>query len=241
MSRKIISFVTGDALNVELSAPYPASKNVPDWYKKISQYIGGEKTFKDGNNNSTIKKCVPFLDSLTCGYIMPLGSDIFITKQITSDPAFNGNSIPYYSWGVGAHIEFHPSAQAPGHPQNPRSNPIPKFINQWSIKTPPGHSCLFIPPLSQENAKFKILPGIVDTDTYNSPVNFPFMLSDPDFEGLIPAGTPIAQVIPFKRDAWQMEIEVDESQKLRNSVMGRLRSRAFEGYKSLFWSKKEFR
>lgn len=241
LNKKIITFFTEDKLNIELSSPYPASKNIPDWYKKIPQYVGGKKVFKNGNNNSTIKKCVPFLDALTCGYIIPLGSDLYITRENTNDPGVKSKDIPYYSWGSGTHIEFHPERQAPKHPKNKTGYPIPKFINPWSIKTPPGYSCLFIPPLSYEEEKFRILPGIVDTDTYNSPVNFPFMLCDPNFEGLIPSGTPIAQVIPFKRDSWEMEIKVDKGGEIKNSITGRLRSKAFEGYKTLFWSKKEFK
>ena len=47
---------------------------------------------------------------------------------------------------------------------------------------------------------FTIMDGIVDTDSYNALVNFPFFLNDWSYEGLIPAGTPMAQVIPFKRE-----------------------------------------
>jgi predicted membrane-bound spermidine synthase len=88
---------------------------------------------------------------------------------------------------------------------------------------------------------FTILPGIVDTDTYTAPVNFPFVLNDINFEGLIPAGTPIAQVIPIKRDEWQMSLgtqkEFDEQQKVTN----RLQTKFFDRYKSMFRQVKEYK
>jgi len=85
------------------------------------------------------------------------------------------------------------------------------------------------------------LPGIVDTDKYNSPVNFPFILNDIKFTGLIPAGTPIAQVIPFKRDSWKMsfgsEKEIIESTKIDKT----LKRKFFDVYRNIFWSSKDFK
>ena len=43
---------------------------------------------------------------------------------------------------------------------------------------------------------------MVDTDKYPIPVHFPFLLKK-NFEGLIKQGTPIIQVIPFKRESWK--------------------------------------
>jgi hypothetical protein len=56
---------------------------------------------------------------------------------------------------------------------------------------------------------------------------------------LIPAGTPIAQVIPVKRDSWKMDIteDVDES----NNISKFLSSQYFDRYKRLFWEKKEYK
>jgi hypothetical protein len=88
---------------------------------------------------------------------------------------------------------------------------------------------------------FTILPGIVDTDQYNAPVNFPFVLNDVTYEGLIPAGTPMAQVIPFKRESWEMSLGTQEDLENQNKTTIRLRTRFFDSYKSQFRQPKEYK
>ena len=136
-------------------------------------------------------------------------------------------------------IEFHSIAQAPYHP-NVSNQQFPKFMNPWSTTTPKGYSSLFIPPVHGANPYFTILEGLVDTDKYTSPVNFPFTLNNLDFEGLIPAGTPVAQVIPIKREGWSIGKE-SEKNLLKRKQVGYLRnSKFYDKYKKMFWEKKEY-
>ena len=120
------------------------------------------------------------------------------------------------------------------------NQPIPKWKNPWGIETPKGFSCLIINPVHSSNLYFSILEGIVDTDRYTSPTNFPFVLKDPEFEGMIPAGTPLAQVIPFKRSSWKMEMGTEKNLKKVRENRDDLSSVFFDRYKRLFWSKKEY-
>lgn len=138
-------------------------------------------------------------------------------------------------------IEFHSIAQAPYHP-NVKDGPFAKLVNPWSIITPKGYSSLFIPPVHSANTYFRILEGIVDTDKYFNPVNFPFTLNNLDFEGIIPAGTPVAQIIPIKRENWKIEIEdkTDKNSLKLDKVTTILHSKFFDRYKKIFWSKKEY-
>jgi hypothetical protein len=66
-------------------------------------------------------------------------------------------------------------------------------------------------------------------------------MKDPSFEGLIPKGTPIAQVIPIKRDKWKMEIGSKEDVIQANKVSSLLHTLFFDGYKIQFWNRKEFK
>jgi hypothetical protein len=126
--------------------------------------------------------------------------------------------------------------QAPNHPhRNGHMISYPKFINFWAIETPKGYSCLFVQPFHRDSA-FTILPGVVDTDKYVQPVNFPFVLNDIKWEGLIPAGTPIAQVIPFKREDWNMEIGTISNIEKSNQVHNLLKTKFFDSYKNQFRS-----
>ena len=111
-------------------------------------------------------------------------------------------------------------------------------MNPWAIKTPKGYSTLFTQPMHRESV-FTILPGVVDTDTYTAPVNFPMVINDPNFEGLIPKGSPIVQVIPFKRDKWESTFSKDVESV--NKVSAYLNSQFFDRYKRMFWSRKEYK
>lgn len=106
----------------------------------------------------------------------------------------------------------HRKEQLEGSPYIEKNKNLPfyKVLNPWVISTPPGYSCLFLPPMNNTDDRFSIIPGIVDTDTYKNEINFPFVINGdkyPTLETMIKKGTPYVQVIPFKRDRWKMKVE----------------------------------
>lgn len=235
-----IEFTSVIEMENSIFHPFPASSVVPDWYRKMPMHVGGnEKSFVDGFPNSTIKRCVPVADAMGAGYIIPTYQDVVVSDQIQQD----GSSLPYFSWRGNnenfAVIDFHQVSQAPIHPMA-NGNPFPKWNNPWAIKTPPGYSVIFCNPMHRDNGIFTIFPGIVDTDSYSAPVNFPFQLNNPDFRGIIPAGTPICQIIPFKRDEWDMVMENNNPEKSKHITSGLVRL-IWNSYKRQYWSRKEFR
>lgn len=213
-------------------SPKPATNFIPDWYKNLESYVNGSKK-PNGNGaaEETIKKCMPVFDSITSGYIIVLPADVYVSQK---------DGHPYYEWANFGLIQFHAVEQAPTHPNRSSHITYPKWINSWGIKTPKGYSTLFVQPFHRESP-FTILPGIVDTDTYTAPVNFPFVINDVTFEGMIPAGTPIAQVIPFKRDSWKMKLGNQEDFFEQQKVTVKLKTKFFDGYKTLFRDKKEYK
>lgn len=216
---------------IEIDLPKPANKFIPKWYKDTDSYINKEKKPDGkGGTNATIKKCIPVYDAMTAGYIITLPADVFVSTK---------DGFPYYEWSNLGLIDFHPITQAPNYPNN-NGFPYAKFINPWAVKTPKGYSVLFVQPFHRESA-FTILPGIVDTDTYYAAVNFPFTLNNPNFEGLIPQGTPIAQVIPFKRESWNMKFGLEKDLIEQKNIAAKLRNTFFNRYKDMFWNKKEYK
>ena len=231
-------------------APKPASQLIPEWYKDVNSYLGVSKgTIGSGATNGTIKRCMPVFDAISSGYIITSYVDVYIKQNAKNENVYDGpidiseiNSQPGYESPCYEPINFHPIEQAPNHPNRGKHvMSYPKWINAWSIKTPPGYSTLIIPPMHRESI-FTIFPGVVDTDKYNAPINFPFVFNEADkFEGVIPAGTPIAQVIPFKRDSWEMQI--GKNKDLEESLNHRLKIniKIFDEYKNSFRQKKEYR
>lgn len=221
-----------DTTGTGLELPKPASRLVPEWYKNTDSYLNDNKKIPSGTGDTTgtIKKCIPVFDAITAGYIIETPSDVWVSFR-------DGN--PYFEWSSYDMISFHPIEQAPLHP-NKNGYSYPKWMNPWSIKTPKGYSTLFVQPFHRESP-FEILPGIVDTDQYFAAVNFPFVMKDRNFEGLIPVGTPMAQVIPFKRESWSSELGDTDDLKNQDAVVRKLRTKIFDKYKTLFWTKKEYK
>jgi hypothetical protein len=213
-------------------APKPASKYIPDWYKNLESYLNGSKR-PDGQGASlaTAKRCMPIFDAISAGYIIVSPADVYVSQR---------EGQPYFEWANFGLISFHPKEQAPEHPHRNGAESFPKWNNYWAIKTPKGYSTMFVAPFHRESV-FSILPGVVDTDNYTAPVNFPFTLNDPKFEGLIPAGTPIAQAIPFKRDSWEMELGSLQDYQEQVTVTNKLMSKFFDRYKTMFRVNKEYK
>lgn len=225
---KIIFTNTFDA---DLEQPKLASKLIPDWYKNTQSYISGErKPTGEGSTSATIKRCMPVFDAITAGYIIESPADVYVSIK---------DGQQWFEWSDFGLINFHPVEQAPNHPDK-KPFSYPKWNNPWSIKTPNGYSTLFVQPFHRESI-FTIFPGIVDTDQYSPPVNFPFVINDPTFQGLIPKGTLIAQVIPFKRDCWTMELGSRKDLEAQAGISKKLQSKFFDRYKTMFWNKKEYK
>lgn len=175
-----------------IPAPYPARKNIPDWFKALPMKLGN-----GGLRTSTIKRCSPFLDALSVGYIIPLAADVeFVSNQ-------DGSGVDYKWRFHKKMVENHQqdqitTAKSP-NPLDPR--PPIKFLNYWMMKTPPEYSLLFLPPLNRIEDRFVCYSGMVDSPYYQYEyVNFPFFFMKNGFSGIIEAGTPLVQVIPIRKD-----------------------------------------
>ena len=207
--------------------PVPAIKYLPEWYAKTPGYLSDNKSV----DSSTIKKCMPVLDSMSAGYLILTPCD-FYTQSIGD----KGNMIHSGQRPDLGIFDSHSVNQAELHPN--KSGPFfHKWMNPWSIKTEDGYSCLITQPMHTESP-ITILSGIIDTDKYYSPINFVFTIK-PGFEGTIPAGTPIAQVLPFRREEYIMSIgnnllEIKENQE-------KLLSKLYNRYRDVFWSRKEYK
>jgi hypothetical protein len=69
--------------------PKPAKNFIPKWYKDISRLENNNKKltwpFNYQSPNLTLKTCVPFLESLSNGYMVYLSDDVFV-EQIDGVP-----------------------------------------------------------------------------------------------------------------------------------------------------------
>ena len=187
----IIEFLASEEHCNVLVPPAPANKFIPDWYKTLPTIDKNSRDHK-GNFGSTAKKCMPMIDVMTHGFIIPLAGDVHIrTNEDASQIDITQN--PYIRL-----TEEHSQGQV--GPRFPfKEKHLIKFLNPFVIKTPPGYSCMFMAPVNHIETRFLALGGIVDTDNYDRPVNFPSVWMACNFDESLPAGTPIVQIVPFKR------------------------------------------
>ena len=225
--------------------PIPAAKAIPAWYKNmprsrhfITNEVKPTTTWVEEGvsrlaNGATIKECIPVRDYLTSGYIIPMWFELALYKN-------EGN----LEWGYtdegphNARISPHYPSQYMDTPLwNGKDNTkhIPKLKSPWGFKTPKGYSSFFFSPRYSDSL-IEILPAIVDTDMHHE-VNFPFVYKGEEgVQNKIELGTPIIQVIPFKRQDWASSVSEKEYRK-----RGKFRAYLSQAYLKLHHSKKRYR
>ena len=239
-----------DYFYIKEDHPIPAKLNIPEWYKKLEHTI----------NNRTVKGCMPFLDSLTSGYLLKMPQDFYLRHNVNSKDK-EGNEIKdsferfalsdskallsAKRINLNTYGDLHSIKQLEDSPLIDKNKNFPfyKIMNPWKIKTPIGYSCLFVPPLNNSDDRFSIIPAIVDTDVFPDEINFPIVINGdkyPVLETLIKKGTPYVQIIPFKREKWKMVTKPRTQKEIQNSQM-------FYGlkllniYKERYWNKKSWK
>ena len=240
MKSKEIIFYPKSKL-VKNIVPPPKPTSIPEWFKKIPPY---QNTFlnnpnfpnnklivENGESNLSVKSCIPFLESLSSGYSFNLWADVYV-RQTEDGPRITwiqGNEElkqvnPRPDPGIPVHSGFEPL--------------IFSWWTHWGIKTPKGYSSLFTHPFNRSDLPFITTTGIIDTDNFGVWGNYPFSLQK-NFEGLIPAGTPIVNVFPFKRDSWMSKI--DESLSEWGNIEDLKKTSKIKSYyKNNFWQKKKY-
>ena len=186
-----------------LPKPAPASDALPEWLKSMPAAVHSDIL---GAEVRTAKHCVPFIDALSRGFLVPLAADVKV-----SDSNFS------WSWDVPAlsrsritraPISFHLGEQLAGTPLAERDALAVKFNNFWTIETPPGHSLLITHPLNRSDLPFRTVAGIVDCDRYDHGfVHFPAQWTDHTFTGTLHRGTPVAQCFVLPRSATELVFE----------------------------------
>lgn len=212
-----LTFRCPRGLESVLPKPIPAVQGLPDWFKALAPRAFNPTV---GGQTYTVKKCPPFVDAMTYGFLIPLATDLEVRDgEFTWNFEAPEGLVSDYSYS--SPIDFHDPSQAAGTPFLDDDQFIIKFNNFWTIEAPTGYSLLFTHPANRADLPFTTLTGMVDCDAfYQNPVNFPARWNKPDFNGVLKKGTPIAQCFPVKRETWGARFEEfssDDSTKLAQS------------------------
>lgn len=219
---KEIIFLSED-ITIDYLTPIPSAREMPEWYKATPPVDKEE-------HDLTIKKCVPVLDAFNLGYVFRTSVDIHYDEKLDR---FTDN-------GVSSSVTMHPDFQIKDLDIDPALNRHPyKWVNKFFLKTPKGYSTLFVHPLNRTDLPFQSISAIVDTDDFPLSVQFPFFMKK-GFSGVIPAGTPIIQAIPVKRDDWRMNIP-EQSESYYAKELWSWFNPPMAMYKRKYWKRKMYK
>jgi hypothetical protein len=233
MAKKIKFAASGSDLNSTLlhsSIPVPAKKHIPDWFKSTTSV---KVNNMHDSKRLNFKHCMPFTDAFLTGYIVETPTDISVERVPGSSPKITFNQdhqilsirdvknvgnikIPDYCYDI--HFIF---------------------IHTMHVQTPKGYSLLITQPLNRLDLPFIALSGIVDADLEPlRPGAYPVFLRK-DFEGIIPKGSPILQVVPFKRESWESSADSSLLKTFPKAIYAM--NSVFTGwYKNSGWFRKEY-
>lgn len=223
------------------SAPVPASsKNIPDWYRDADRFamMPNGEPYKDPTNGGKIptwKACPAIYDLLTTGYVFRTPCDIefkVVNGKITATPKDS-------SYKDFIHAR----------------DPMPQFVvphgydsvhfawySDWTVKTPEGYSVLYTQPFNRYDLPFLTTSGIIDNDMVAMSGTMPFFVQK-GWEGVLPAGTPYSQLIPFKREDWESEWDKQsplDIHKKRVESIKTFRVKDGGAYLKKFWNRRKY-
>lgn len=192
-----IEFTCYDKQTTENWRPVLAKKVVPDWWKtmKVQENVRGHKT-------QTIRSCPAMDDWLKTGWLICAKKDmqVFVSEHSSNsrtDPQDRLSSPTHPAGQAGHQFTYLSKEDAP-------TKDAFKMKAPWNIITPPGYSCLYLDPFLFQNKYFATWQGMIDTDAFNvnmdnSQIIF-YPKTNKDF--VIKAGTPLVQIIPYRRETW---------------------------------------
>lgn len=230
-------------IHLYVDPPRPAEACFPNWYAKAPAKVYPDQPSvmisEEGEMfpNETIKRCVPFKDALSFGYIMHTWVDMWVSKN---------------DWEDEDVVVTLGKAPRLCKPREGQSNLVPPPFGfnkielawepKWYPETPEGYSCLLTHPLNRFDLPFQTMSAVIDTDKFTISLrdaNFPFFIRK-GFTGLIPVGTPMYQIIPFKREDWTSEAQSHDADFQERNVF-KLKRHFLHGYRKESWSKKSYK
>lgn|GEM_PF-3320142 len=184
-----------------LAEPIPAKTKIPDWFKTLGRQCPADDA---GPSEQTVKMCPPFLEAMVHGYVIPAPFDFQLDFQQTNDGKHQ--IVQDLSADIGDVDRDHWNpvlSYRLGAPLKPMVMYCRSF---WQIHTPPGFSSLVVEPFNHniDELPFKVLSQLVESDRDHTDLVLSLVPRKP-FPIAVKKGTPLAQVLPFGREEWNLE------------------------------------
>ena len=226
------------------SRPGPIGKSLPDWYRKADRYARDPVTGEyqqlpdNGGRIPTWKACPALYDIMGSGYAYKTPCDI----EFYEDGAGNIKARVLDSQHRNLITERLPLDRFPP-PQGYHARHF-AWNADWAVELPAGYSALYAQPFNRFELPFVTMSGIVDNDKVHLPGSMPFFWRK-GVTGVLPAGTPYAQIFPFRREHWVAEYDTSLAQP-EMSAKNRANSAKYRKpdggvYVSEVWERRNYR
>jgi hypothetical protein len=191
------------ALEPHLTRPVPARTMLPDWLRRMPASAHSEV---HGRAIRTVKQCPPFVDAMAYGVMILLPCDVLVEQGAFS---WDWNLPPPATAGhPRAPLSFHAAPQLAGTPFARDGEAAIKFNSFWTIACDDGWSLFATHPLNRDDLPFRTISGLVDADRFHDGgINFPAVWVAPEFSGVLPKGTPVAQCFAVPRTTPELIFE----------------------------------
>lgn len=221
--------------------PSPIIKYMPKWFREADRFaknpINGEFWIgPDKGKVPTWKACPALFDIMGTGYalVTPCDLEFYINGKGTIDVKIEDER--YKSFCVSR-----PQMPQFEHPHGFYRDHFAWFP-EWAVRAPEGYSVLYSSPFNRYDLPFMTVSGIIDNDKVNLPGSMPFFIRD-GWTGIIPAGTPYAQLLPFEREDWESKFIIEDfNVMVKNNIENSKKYRVPDGgvYKNEVWTKRTY-
>lgn len=187
------------------STPKPVIKTIPKWYKNADRFAKHPTTGEhwedpyNGGKIPTWKACPAVYDIMGAGYVYRTPCDIEFKEN-----AYGQLEARVLDEKNKDFLQIRPAMPQFQVPMGYHENHF-AWWSDWAVEVPEGYSVLYTQPFNRFELPFITTSGIIDNDKVNLPGTMPFFIKK-GYTGILPAGTPYAQMLPFKRENWESEI-----------------------------------
>lgn len=165
----------------------------------------------------SIKNCPGIIEYMRNGFVVKAWQDIYIETDLTGDNFSWQSPVPrQFILRKDSIADVIDSEKEMGHFDRqiffdyfPRPNTLKnvlKINTPWFIKLPPGYGALILPVWYDNETRFSVIPGILQTD-YLEKLNVQIYWHSLGRGDTIKSGTPLAKIYPIKLDdKWDLVV-----------------------------------
>lgn len=213
--------------NFAVATPVVAARRLkPKWIKPQT------------NPDKKFNVCPGMLDYANAGYIITAHTDIHIKANSVGVSVKLGH-IPVQHQNLSTPSNFDYEIVDGMCAVNGVKKQAVKILLPWSVQAKSGYSSYVLPAIMHSDFADKIFvyPGVVDHDAFHT-INFIFTPII-DCEFTIPAGAPLLQVLPFRRETITAQCDKATDREVDKHTFN-TPSKLKHYYRKFLWSKKPY-